>query len=343
MIQPSVLDSGSSMTIGWYGSVNQCWMPLLDHFSSVEILDRSGASDWLKGRSKDRLLIVGLDDRNDNRLDWLLEMNSSVSKKRLTKSTADKRTATQRSASKKVSKVNKFSGIDAFDSMACVLGEDWAGHRRTFPLPDTLQTFYWHQWYDRVIPWVYWHVANLQTPLGNALEYSQDSSLGDRLRRIQIETNRFMAWASSDQVDSILRRRIAWVIADQSIHLEQWRGLLESYGIRSVGTLVGQGACRVDADLILVDLCDRSGCKMQTTGLACGGTTKDWISAKQGVWLSSLRREQPKAFIVGIAPISNTAAWDWYRRLGIDAIVQRPFSLQGILCSWGCWLQNQRS
>lgn len=342
MNQPNALAHGSGLTIGWFGSVNQNWMPLLDHFLTVEILDRSSASQWLHEPSNDRLLMLGLDDRNDNRLDWLLELESSISKKLLSKSTASKRTATKRNDSKKVAQGNKSKGIDTFESMACVLGEDWAGHRRTFPLPDTLQAFYWHQWYDRVIPWVYWHGASLQTPLRIATEHSQESSLGERIRRIQSDTNRFMGWRSSDQVESILRSRIAWVIADQSSHLQQWQGLLESYGVRSVGTRLDQGACALDADLILVDFCDRSGWKAHPNGMAKKEIAKDEIFAKQRLFLRNLRQEQPKAFMVWVAPISTMSDWDRYRTLGIDAIVQRPFSLQGILCSWACWLQTQR-
>lgn len=45
-----------------------------------------------------------------------------------------------------------FSG-DFSDHFALILGDFWPGHRRTRPLPEELNTFYWYELFDKVLPW----------------------------------------------------------------------------------------------------------------------------------------------------------------------------------------------
>jgi hypothetical protein len=53
-----------------------------------------------------------------------------------------------------------------------------------------------------------------------------------------------------------------------------------------------------------------------------------------------LRREQPDAFLVLIDPFAGMDRWQSYCDQGVDAMAGKPFSLQGILCSWERWLRS---
>jgi hypothetical protein len=348
MIRPRAPALPKGLSLGWYGSVSPLWMPLLDHFSTIEILDRSSAEDYLRDASKDRLLIVGLDDRNDKRLAWLLEMESWIRKTSPSRSTQARRSAKKPAATKKSPTGSSLVSTGAIDSMVCVLGEDWAGHRRTFPLPESVQTFYWNQWYDRLIPWVCWMGGQWNATVGGEVAPLPDSSVAGRAWRIEKDADRFNLWMSSEPIRSMFSQRIAWVVCDQTSHVLQWQGLLEGYGVRSVGTRTDQGTCAIDADLVLLDICDRSADPFPKDGLAKSdtadrGAAKRRISTEYHSLLSGLRNQQPEAFIVAVASFSTMDSWENYRHLGVDAIVARPFSLQGLLCCWGCWLQRHPS
>jgi hypothetical protein len=55
-------------------------------------------------------------------------------------------------------------------------------------------------------------------------------------------------------------------------------------------------------------------------------------------FLSQLREGQPRAFMVVTDGFVQMERWKAYRGLGIDAVVGRPWNLQGVLYSWERWL-----
>jgi hypothetical protein len=84
----------------------------------------------------------------------------------------------------------------------------------------------------------------------------------------------------------------------------------------------------LNADLILVD---------------CSAGVGFWGSTSIVALVKRLRHEQPDAFLVVIDPFMGMDRWQSYRDQGGDAMAGKPFSLQGILCSWERWLRSAGS
>lgn len=290
----------TDLSIGWYGPVDGRWMSLLNHFQSVEILDRQSATEWIDGTSTDRKLLIGLEHRSDPKLAWVLDFVSKTNKKQ---TATTKRTAVSKKAKHR--------------SMACILGEDWAGHRRTFPLPESIETYYWYQWYDQVLAWVGWESASEQT-----------LSSGLRVGRIETDADRFLRWQKSKQAHAMLSNKIAWVVSDQDSSVELLQESLESYGIRAIGSRADQVPGVFVADLVIVEMSSRNGSEF-----TCGE-----IHDAQKEFLTQIRRRQPGAFMVVTDGFVQMGRWESYRQLGVDAVVGRPWSLQGLLFSWERWL-----
>ncbi len=59
---------------------------------------------------------------------------------------------------------NRFEDLSAIDQWvqrkwpkakrAVLLGEWWQGSYRTHPLPESIDRFYWYQWWDAIVPWL---------------------------------------------------------------------------------------------------------------------------------------------------------------------------------------------
>jgi hypothetical protein len=290
-------------------------MRLLEHLQSVEVLDQSSAAEWLQLTMPNRRLLVGLEHRCDERLDWLLRMSlkpiASGSRKKGSSKPSAKVASREPARSTAAESLVDWSRQH---HVACVLGEHWSGHRRSYPLPESIETFYWHQWYDQVIPWVC-HEACV---LGSGV-----SSL--RVGRIQADVDRFVAWRSSQSVQDHLSNRIAWCVSDNDSSVQMWQGLLEGYGIRTVGSRIDQLHGKFQADLLIIDYSAREGI----------GSNRSLDA-----WLLELRAKQPDAFFVVIDPFVEMERWANLRSLGADAIVGKPCSPQGFLFSWHQWLKS---
>jgi len=313
----------SHLDIGWFGPIDGRWMGLLDHFSCIEVLDRATATEWLQEPSSDRSLLVGLEHRSDDRLAWLLDMASKPRVESAKKKTSSKRSVASKDIPPPIQSIDWSRQVH----MACVLGEDWVGHRRTFPLPESIETFYWYQWYDRVIPWVCW---DSDCSMAKSKGFSSGLTRGLRIQRIEADADRFVTWKDCQNTQSLLSNRIAWVLSDRDSGVELWQGMLESYGIRGLGSRVDQLHGLLNADLILVD-CNPVDYR---PGDGCGRSTSN------DALVMRLRREQPDAFLVVIDPFAGMDRWQSYCDQGVDAMAGKPFSLQGILCSWERWLRS---
>jgi hypothetical protein len=325
------------LSLGWYGPVDGHWLSLLDHFSEVELLERPTASECQDAPAPNRAMLVGLEHRNDERLGWLLETEAKRKVAGLIKSGPIKKASRKRSPSKQTSAKDSSAEKPSIDDwsrrvgMACVLGEDWAGHRRSMPLPESIETFYWHQWYDQVIPWVSKHCEDMKfNPMLELNRRSEILAVGLRVQRIETDADRFSSWIASPMARAVLGNRIAWVLSDQDSRLDLWHGILESHGVRTVGTRVEDNLPMVRSDLILVDLLARDGMEHLRPDL----------SPMLVEIISRARSNQPEAFMVVIDPFSRMDRWAACRGLGADAIVGQPCSVQGILRSWDCWMPS---
>lgn len=120
----------SDLSIAWCGPTCDHWEWISSHFKCLQIVPaqnlnailESGA--WQGGTDENNMVIVlASDSRHDSHL---FELTRHIEK---TKENSPLR-------------------------WCVLLGPDWVGHRRTHPLPDTWQSFYWYELYDRWIPWL---------------------------------------------------------------------------------------------------------------------------------------------------------------------------------------------
>ena len=142
--------------LAWCGSTDPAWRTLLEAIPeslapNIELLRCNDVSDWIAQcePAKNIQLLVGLEHRNDHHALELLKQLAAPPTPKTTPQTAS-------NAHRKKSSTTSRSKPKPNQSLAiaAVLGEDWQGHRRTFPLPDSLETFYWYQWFDGVLPWI---------------------------------------------------------------------------------------------------------------------------------------------------------------------------------------------
>jgi hypothetical protein len=126
-----------SIEIGWYGPTHDCWGWALEHFRDVVVLRQQDIAKWIEDHSGSRytgnkdataLLLFASDHRTDATADLIRSLDL---KNASTETTSQSMLA-----------------------WGLMLGTDWSGHRRTHPLPDAWNTFYWYELHDRLLPWL---------------------------------------------------------------------------------------------------------------------------------------------------------------------------------------------
>ncbi len=125
--------------IGWVGPQNKYWAWILERLPAVEYL--SSCHDW-RPETSDDLLLVAIDSRVASEWDEISEVFQAHGG-------LDSSVAGQSKKSRK--KISSTASI--LSSKICLLlGESWAGHRRTQPIPESFHSFYWYELFDRLLP-----------------------------------------------------------------------------------------------------------------------------------------------------------------------------------------------
>jgi hypothetical protein len=317
--------------LGWFGPTDGIWAELLKHLDAPEVLDEAHASHWLaehtaladaKGVAFGGVLLVVLEHRNDPRAAWLAQ-----------------------------------SPVEACDAL-CLLGSDWHGHRRTYPVLERWPTLYWYQWLDRGLPWIAMQrerraAQRLQPPTptdrpGRRRSASKPkSSVGsERVSAGQSPSVPLrVQWIlqQSDWLGSALsgvsdRQSMAWILSDSAEQQGMWIDALKGLGVPAIGGRIGDRAARFEPELIVIDRVAREPWQPyrrvrigaeSLPSIRVGGD-----GAAIEPWIVRIRQDYPKAFLVVVEAFPDASTWSEWRRLGVDSVVSRPCCVDGLVWTW---------
>lgn len=290
-----------SISIGWYGPSNDYWGWILGHFRDVTLLTDRNVEDWLAFQSQvsDHAnhasgLLIAIDSRVEPEIGLIKQLEQNVAP-----------------GNGKVRAVP--TGI--------LLGDDWVGHRRTNPLPETLLTFYWYELYDRVLPWL----GDLSIS-SQAVETSETNVAGSKRKvspRVQrvIETSlsietRLGCYTNAGQ--------LALVVAETAVTRQLWCETLARHEIQSVATTPQNLSLWTKPDFIIVDLESEPLEVRKQHANSEDGSPEEKLVEK-------LARQFPEATLLVADAFPRWENWLELKFAGADLLVPKPFQLTGIL------------
>ncbi len=291
-----------AIQVEWFGPNTGCWTWVQDHFAHVHPVGTEELTAWSESPkafsgSSPKVLIVALEHRSDDRLRAVTELMESP------------------------------AWLDRPFPIACVLGTDWQGHRRTHPLPDRLEAFYWFQLADRILPWL---LRNADRPeegkrrpasRRNQVVESDQSRSNPRIQRLLEHAS----W-SQQRIQALEELHLlAWVITDNQGQRDLWFDILERAHVRPV-------ACRIDAAPLW--------CQPEMIVIDCVAREPDSVEKMQRR-ITALRNQYPEAFLTLVDPFPIWERWQTWIACGIDAVVPRPVQIEGLLLVWQRWLHER--
>lgn len=298
------------LVVGWYGPSDGPWEWIQSRFKQRVLLDDRSIEDWLTtkpapSKISSKVLLVAMEYRSDATILSRIEPYLTSTPASSSLVTAKGTTPTP---------------------MAIVLGNDWHGHRRTYPLPERVLSFYWYQWYDRIFPWLSEmssqeiKVRTVAPKRKTAIVSESDTTPW----RVAWSMER-MQWQTSMLKESQLHGSIAWILTDHGDQRELWRDTCESVGMRVVSSRLDSDPPWIDPQLIVVDCVSRSEESDRLIETA----------------IIASRQRHPDALLAVATSFPTWAQWSHWQSLGVDAILPRPAALQGFLCYLCTW--NARS
>jgi hypothetical protein len=284
-----------SLQIGWCGPSHGPWGWIQSHFDCLTQVDASRVDEWHSPSKRNapsasnKLLLVGLEHRVD-----------------LTS----------------VEKMFQSTAANSKTAVTFLLGNDWHGHRRTYPVPEGVPIFYWYQWYDQLFPWI----SELQSGLKRDPEprgkkamaaSTADNNIAWRVRW-GLDRSR---WLANTMESMRSDGSLAWIITDHADESSLWQDACGSLGLRWIASRWDRDPAWLDPQLIIVDSVSRSEDSRQS------------IESM----VRSVRRRHPHACLTVVNPMPTWEQWSHWQSLGVDAVLPRPAFLQGFLYYWLTW------
>lgn len=304
--------------IGWVGPETRVWSWILNRLPDVERVSR--VSQWQPESDRD-LLLVAADSRVSSEWEELESILASPNTELSNESPSPKKSRKKSTSPKPVAKEKIAQVPHAINSSNTwlLLGESWIGHRRTFPLPDSLQCFYWYELFDRLLPAldVYGESGTelLGIPPGErGLRVARWIALGERFRNVKWKNNRVV------------------VVADSTTTHQMWRETLQD----QFGSVLGVDLCdltrfRFQPDTVLIDF-DPPPSGHETP--AYEAMFERVNNALQGV---SYRF--PDAMRVVASNFPRWSDWETWSENGADVLVPKPGCLFGLAWCMQHWTQ----
>lgn len=303
------------LVVGWYGPSDGPWEWIQSRFEQTVILDDRSLEDWLtttpaRSESRSKVLLVAMEYRSD--------------------ATALARIEPYLISAPASSSLVTAKGTKPIP-MAIVLGNDWHGHRRTYPLPERMLSFYWYQWYDRIFPWLSeissrGLKARTATPKRKKAIVSASDTNPWRVQWLMERSQ----WQASMLKGVGLQGSIAWVLTDHADQRDLWHDACESVGMRVVASRISSDPPWIEPQLVVIDCVSRS----EEPDKTIEGEAIEAV-------IQSIRARHPKALLAFVTSFPTWECWSRWQTLGVDAILPRPAALQGFLFYWHQWIVSQ--
>ena len=293
-----------SITIGWFGPTNDHWEWILGHFRDVTLLTARNVEDWVLLQSNalrsNKLarpaLLVAIESRFDPAIDFLMGLEQTVAP-------TDNKTQTM--------------------PWCIMLGDDWVGHRRTYPLAESLQTFYWYELHDRLLPWL----INASPAVSTESSTDSANAVGKRRAspRVQrlIDVSLSLDGKRNDCKSASNAIELALVVTETAATRQLWCEAFARYKIQCVATTPTFVDLWAKPDVIVIDI-ESEPLVVRQRQLDCGRT---------GCLVRKLAEQFPDSIIVVADPFPRWENWKILRESGADILVGKPFQLAGIRSS----------
>jgi CheY-like chemotaxis protein len=291
-------------TIGWVGPQNHYWEWIREHLPQIENIPAEQAMDWWNLQRG--VLAIALDARQDSRI-ALVEQLQKSSGAGSAPSSGSSSTPAKPKAKRSLEKETRASSHSPW---FVVLGEDWAGHRRTQPLHEEIVSFYWHELFDQLLPWV------------SALSPTSVHLSDRRVDRI-LETALRSAEPGFANLSALIR-------TDNTTDSELWIDLLSRMGILPLDLPWNGRGARVSPDLIIMDLEERPRASGNSTTSRIDRWIEEWID---------LKTRFPEAMRVAVDSFPRWDDWKQLVEIGVDVLLPKPFSTLGLQWSLHQWQQ----
>ncbi len=294
-----------SIAIGWFGPTHDHWDWILGHFREVTLLTDQNVEDWVflqsRAASSDtpgppQALLVAIESRFEPAVNFVKGLEQPVAPVGV-----------------------KTCAIP----WGVLLGDDWVGHRRTFPLPETMQTFYWYELYDRVLPWL----VNLTHDTPNESSTVSSNPAGNRKvsPRVQrlIDTSLAVESRLTANKSTANPIELALVVTETTTTRQLWCDAFERYKIQCVATTPTQFELWAKPDVIVIDI--------ESEPLAVRERHLEENGGPRACLVRKVAQQFPDAIVVVAEPFPRWEDWRILKQWGADIIVAKPFQLAGIL------------
>ncbi len=283
-----------SISIGWLGPTNDPWGWILSHFLDTTILSSRNIEDWIASQCGSCLFIA-----IESRFDPVLELVRRLEK---TLATIDDKTKVM--------------------AWCALLGGDWAGHRRTFPLPESIPIFYWYELYDRLFPWLVNQSQAKQTlTLVNSNRVSSNRRVSPRTQS-WIETSLAIESRLSKSASNPIK--LALIVTETATTRQLWIETLSPHDIQCVATNCNQLEFWSIPDLVVVDI-ESEPLAIRELQL----TEED--GGRRGRLIRKLASQFPSAIILVADAFPRWENWRTFMEFGADMMISKPFQFTGIL------------
>ncbi len=361
--------NSESASIGWVGPRHTYWGWISRHINAIDLCSPSVSpstnrlsikSDvpaesktdeleriklMLADRSARGLKhVLALESRVDRRVSWVTPLLERIDQPRsLPKTRATKSKSTDGIPPKKTASKLLSSSSSPADSLAIVLGEDWPGHRRTFPLPDPCVPFYWYELFDRILPWC-------EPPTDNGTLNATEASvirkrvpvIGPHIAdAIQGCTPRVAGWMRDAQIEwpNLSRDGItcqALVVTDTTTNRELWRDILSRLSVSVIFASPHTPIVDCEPDFVLLDVSPPPRQSLAFRPIVNGS-----LPVFQHELVSRVRSKYPASMLGVFDAFPRWETWQVLTEMGVDALFPKPFSSFGLRWCLQRWISNE--
>lgn len=286
----------NALSIGWFGPANEQWEWILSHFGDVVLLRKQDTHDWFASRTEKTSSRSALLIASDSRFDEYVEFAKDW----------------ERDCQPNLTNANVVP-------MGVVLGEDWCGHRRTNPLPELWNCFYWYELYDRLLPWLAGHQEPVESSsLVGATSSHSKRKVGPRVQRC-IDDAKSLEIRNEGCLQMLDQGETALVVTESATIRQLWFDAFGRLGLPVVATSPSRLDLWIHPTIIVLDL----------DALPLASATEHLEFRLEIV--VDLAKRFPSASLVVTDPFPRWEKWKVHLDAGANILIPKPFQFLGAL------------